>query len=370
MRRPSNLAEHPVRIAAGRRLAGLALVALLAALLAAWPAAAASVALAPLSDRQGDPATAAVVEAAVAATLAAEGHRLVAPERLRDALRERRIRVVDDAAPEELAEVAAAVGADWLLTVTLHQSATFQTPRLALSGRAYDGGDGELLWSGFAAASGLDHRSLLGLGVVTGLDELGRRTGTALAEDLLATLDGGARRPAQRSAAPLGRIAVLPFGSVTSAAGTNAAETATEAVRSLLFHRGAELVSPSRVAAVLRQRRGVAWGGVDTATREALAAATGARWIVTGVVEAYEVGGGGGGEPEPHVALSLRLLATEDGRIAWIGGREKEGWDGAGPFRLGRVYSRGELARRLLDSMLRRLLDETAVQYSPQRKQP
>ena len=347
---------------------------LLAVLLAALPAAAATVAVAPLSDRQGDPATAAAVEGAVADALAAAGHTVVDRATLRDALRRRRIRVLDDAVPEELAAVAAAVGADRLLSITLHQAEMRDTPRLALSARAYDGAGGELLWSGFAAASGLDHRTVLGLGVVSDLGELGRRTAGRLCADFLAAAGGtGGGRPAHRLAPPaagLGRVAVLPFGSVTSAAGTNAAETATEITRSVLWRHGAELVSPSRVAAVLRQRRLNAWGGVDDATRTAVAAATGARWIVTGGVETYEVGGGGGGEPEPRVALALRLIDADSGRIAWMGGREKSGWDGSGPFRLGRVYSRGELAQRLVASMVRHLLDDGAGERTPQRMAP
>lgn len=339
---------------------------LCAVVLAAAPAAAATVAMAPLSDRQGDPATAAAVEEAVVAEIAAAGHTVVDRGTLRDALRQRRIRVLDDAVPEELAGVAAAVGADWLLSVTLHQAELRDTPRLALSGRAYDGASGELLWSGFAAASGLDHRTVLGLGVVDDLQQLGRRDAAVLCADFLATTTAGsAARPLRPAAARLGLVAVLPLGSVTSAAGTNAAETATEITRSILFRHGAELVSPSRVAAVLRRSRLSSWGGVDDDARRAVAEATGARWIVTGGVETYEVGGGGGGEPEPRVALSLRLLDADSGHIAWIGGREKSGWDGFSPFRLGRVYSRGELAQRLVESMVRRLLDEVAGERSP-----
>ncbi len=343
-----------------------------ATVLVAWwagVAGAATVAVAPLSDRQGDPATAQAVERGIVAELAASGHRVVDPVEMRNAMRARRLRVLDDAGPEDLVDLASALGADWVLSLTLHQTATAETPRLALSGHAFAGADGALRWCGFTAPSGLDGRTLLGLGVVDDLQDLAERAGRRLSRDFLKRAStGGTSRSLAPSAAGLGRIALLPFGSVTTAAGTNAAETATEIARTLLYRHGAELAPPGRVTSVLR-RGGLAWGGVDDDTRRALVAATGARWIVVGSVESYQAGGGGG-EPRPRVALALRLLDAESGRITWIGGRERGGWDGAGPFRLGRVYTRGALAERMLTSMVRRLLSEPAGEPMTQRTSP
>lgn len=340
------------------RLAARLPVLVLAAMLAAVgsvPAKAATLAVAPLSDRQGDPEAAQAADSALRDRLARD-HDLVDPDQLRSVLRRGRIRVVDEALPEEVRELARAAGADRVLSFTLHQAERRQTPRLALSGRAYDGATGELLWAGFEAESGLDGRTLLGLGVVDDMGVLAERAADRLARDFL---DDGEGRRARPSAAELGPVALLPFGSVTDAAGTNAAETLTEVTRAVLDRHGATQVVPSRVARVLRQHRWTGWGGVDDATRRTLARDLGARWIVTGGVERYDVSGNGE-EPEPRVAVAVRLVDAATGRIVWMGGRERDGWDGQGPFRIGRVYSRGDLAQSLVESMVRRLLQERA----------
>lgn len=346
-----------------RRAALLALAAVGCAWLAA-PARGATLAVAPLSDRQGDPPVAAAVDAAVRETLAGE-HALVDPGNLRDVLRRRRVRVLDQALPGDLREIARATGASRVLSLTLHESGRIRTPRLALSGRAYDGASGELLWVGFEAASGLDGRTVLGLGVVDAPEVLAARAGRRLAEQFLAAERAGTPAPA----AALGPVALVPLGAVTDSAGTNAAETVTEVVRSSLHRRGVALAPPSRVTAVLRRTGGRAWGGVDAPALRALADELGVRHVLTGTVETWDVKGGGE-EPEPRVTVALRLVDAETGDIVWMEGRERGGWDGQGPFRLGRTYSRGDLAQQLVDSMVRRLLRERGGRPPQQRTHP
>jgi hypothetical protein len=69
---------------------------------------------------------------------------------------------------------------------------------------------------------------------------------------------------------------------------------------------------------------------------------------------------GSGTEPDPSVALALRVLDVETGRILWMGGDERSGWDQIGLFRLGRIYTRGELARRMTEKLIAQLLEEHA----------
>jgi TolB-like protein len=148
---------------------------------------------------------------------------------------------------------------------------------------------------------------------------------------------------------------VLPFASVAAGEATGAADAATQATLAALHRRGVPVVSPNRVAQVLFRHRAFRWGGVDADTRQALAAEVGAASIVTGVVEAWEVAGDEL-EPEPEVTLALRLVDAASGRIAWTGARERSGWDGEGPFRLGRVYARGALLEGIVDDLMGPLL--------------
>lgn len=374
---------HQIRMAAAGVFRALRLSVLVGALLGAAPAAANSspnppgpgaepgatlVALAPLDDRQGDRPAASAAEAAVRDELEAV-YDLVLPESLRDAQRRGRIRSIDGARADELATLGRELGARRIVTVTLHQGLRRTVPRIALSGRAYDTATGELVWAGFESASGLDGRTLLGLGVVDDLDELAARSARRLIGDYLAVAPGRTGRPERPKrgrdtrrgggAVPgaLGRVAVIPLGALTDRAGTSAAETATEALRAVLFRAGVELVSPIRVAEVLRELRFAAWGGIDGATRRALGRELGVEHLITGSLESYD-DGGGELEPEPRVAYGLRLLDVATGRILWTGGDERSGWDGQGPFQTGRTYARGDLARKMFQASVRRLLRE------------
>jgi hypothetical protein len=344
-------------------LAGAAAALAAPAGLSGQPGSRASVlAVSPLQDHVGDPEAAVVVDAALRDALAA-GHRLVAPERLRDALRAGRLRDVDAATPEQLARLARETGAELLVSSTLHFAARELPPRVTLSARLYRLGDGEPLRSGFVSVSGLDHRGLLGLGVVTDFDVLARRAAGRLAEALSEPSGGSGRVGrvgrvgAGRAPGALIKVALVPLGSVTDRAGTAAAAAATEAVRAELDRQGVTTVSPGLVIAALRGQGLFVWGGASDALRTLLAERTGARFLLTGSVEAYDVAGSGT-EPDPHVALALRLVDAETGRIVWAGGDERTGWDQPGLFRLGRVYTRGELARRMTETLVARLLEE------------
>ncbi len=332
----------------------------------AAPAAAAlaqaRLAVAPVQDRVGDPTAVAAVSEPLRQVLAAE-YDLVDASTLRDALRAGRLREVDAATPEELARVGRATGAELLLSTTLHRVYDTPPPRLALSARLYSLADGRLVWSGFAAASGLDHRGVLELGVIDALDPLAAR----LVRRLLGTLSeagadgvhsGAARRTRPHArAAGLGTVALVPLSSVTERAGTAAAAEVTEIVRAELFRQGVATVSPGAVTDTLRRHRLFAWGGVDGASRDALGRATGARFVLTGSVESYEVGGVAL-EPEPHVTVALRLIDCQTGRIVWTGARDRRGWDGLDLFHLGRTYTRAQLAQQITHRLVTRLLDE------------
>ena len=54
----------------------------------------------------------------------------------------------------------------------------------------------------------------------------------------------------------------------------------------------------------------------------------------------------------------MRLLDAETGRILWSDSMERRGWDRAGLFRAGRIYSRGTLTEAMMRKLVRRLLRE------------
>jgi hypothetical protein len=143
---------------------------------------------------------------------------------------------------------------------------------------------------------------------------------------------GAARDSSEPPRGRLGTVAVVPFTGSTEWLPTRSAEAATEAAQARLFADGVRLLSPNRLHDILRTLQGGRWGGVTEETRAALGTA-GADSVLTGIVEAYELGGSES-EPEPAVTVALRLLDVQTGRILWTGSQERSGSPSAG-----RVYS-------------------------------
>ncbi len=350
--------------------------------------------LLPLQDRVGNPRIAAVVEDALRELLA-ENHTLVNPQRLRTAQRRLRLRDTGQAAPEALARLGELAAAEWFFSATLHRAtsgrasrasrayvtgkAAAPVPEIILSARAVRLAAGEpvLGWAGFEAASGLDDRRLLGLGVIGDPELLAHEVTSRLVGSFERNLAKGAAwqggRPARggylRRPIEAGRtVAVVPFRSVTERDATLAGETVTELAHAVLYRSGAQLVLPGLVNEVLRQRgaspdmgpdANLLRGEVDADTRAELRRRGGAELILTGTVEAWDVNGSAA-EPEPNVAFSARLLDAGDGAILWWNGQDRHGWDRSRALGLGRVHASGALAEEVMGSLVASYLEGEA----------
>ena len=315
----------------------------------------ATIALFPVQNRAGDSVAAHDLDRALWLELGQIG-RTIEPEVTRDALRRLRLRNGDWASPALLRRLGQMLEADWLVSPALHDADRRLVPRATVSARVYSTATGELVWAGFRGASGLDRRGLLGTGSVSSLTVLVPFIVRDLMADLPATLDGTTGRDATPTAHP-GTVAIIPFGGSTARRATFNAETVTEATRARLLRNGVRALSPNRSHAILRRQQEGRFGGVTARTRAALHESGGADTILTGTVEAYAVGGSEF-EPEPRVAIAMRLLDGATGRILWTDALEREGWDGGGPFGLARIHSRGALADDMVKTLTERLAKE------------
>ncbi len=364
--------------------------------------------LLPLQDRVGNPRIAAVVEDTLRRSLA-DSHTLVDPARLRDAQRRLRLRDTSRAASAALAGLRELTTAGWLFSATLHQATEnrpsrasrayldigppgevtsegdkrqparegdrHNVPQIVLSGRVVrlSGGDPTLGWAGFEAASGLDRRRLLGLGVVADPEllagEVARRLIEAFERDLARSVGPapGERTTAWRGARPArggylrrpigagGKVAVVPFHSVTERDATVAGDTLTQLALAVLYRSGFDLTLPGLVNEIQRRPRGgaratLSRGEVDAEMRADLAH-SGADLIMTGTVETWEVLRRGA-EPEPRVGFSARLLDADSGAILWWNGQDRRGWDRSRTLGIGRVHAAGALAEEMMESLV------------------
>ncbi len=333
--------------------------------------------LLPLHDRVGSPRIAAAVEDALGEALAAS-HQLIDPTGLRDAQRRLRLRDTSQAEPATLARLGELTAAGWLFSATLHQASEDRASRAAraYTGRTSAGGVPQVVlsgrvvrldrepalgWAGFGAASGLDDRRLLGLGVVNDPELLARDVARRLVEAFEQDLPAANVRPARggylrRPIDAGGTIAVVPFHSVTARDATVAGETVTELALAVLHAqgRGWDVMLPGLVGDVLRRRGIQVRGEVDAEVRAELRS-HGADLILTGAVEAWEVRGGA--EPEPRIGLSARLLDAETGAILWWNGQDRTGWDRSRALGLGRVHASGALAEEVMGSLVASFLE-------------
>lgn len=330
----------------------LAVVALQGSTLEA-SATAPTVAILPPQDRAGDTAAVATMDRALREALRAYGS-VLGSDVTRDALRRLRLRDSGAASPDVLQSLGQDLGAEWLVSTIVHEANPELYPQVTLSVRVYSGETGETVWAGFAGASGLDGRQVLGLGLVEDLAPLVEAvTGALCDEFVLADSDS-----IEVSAlARVGRVALVPLSAPTLAGGTRTAEMVTEAVRARLSASGAELVSPGRTHQAIRRHQDGRWGGITDAARSELREQDAADLVITGAVEGYEVGGGTLA-PRPRVAVALRLVDAATGRILWTAWRERDEVKRR-LFGLGQSRSAGDAAARVVADLVARLDEES-----------
>lgn len=319
------------------------------------------VAILPVQDRAGDREIAVGIDQAIRTGIAARWESLDSVT-TRDTLRSLRIRNGDLTPQARMQRLASDLGADWLVSFTVHDADRQGLPRLTLSGRAYDGNTGEMIWAGFEGGSGSDSNKILGLGQVWAIEDLSPRIVDRLLEGLHEAVSsdwrGSLKDPARQAAARLGSVAIIPFASITSGRATENAGSVTEATRAAIFQLGLPVVAPGCTNEVLRRTRGD-WGGVDTTTRLKLQQECGADSIITGSVEKYE-SGSTVQEPNPEVSMGMRLIDANSGRILWTEGLERTGFDSQSILRFGRVHSAGDLTERMIEKLTKRMAKDLA----------
>lgn len=315
----------------------------------------------PVQDLADSPETVTRIEDGVREWLDRTAYPLLDPHGLRDAMRRLRIRDAGSASPSQLEALAGEMGAGWFLSVTLHRADVEPLPRLAVSANAFRAGAVDLAWAGWIDDSGLDNRRTFGRGVETTLEPLVDRSIPRLFADLP---PGASTRRRRRSTAPsrdgyraddfdpqcLDLVAVLPLQSLADRDAAAASAAVTELARAVLYRHGVRQVNPASINDVLRKRDEMVPGSVDAVSRTAMSNVTGATAMLTGSVEHYDPATSP--EPRPRVAFSLRVIDAGTGRIVWIDGADRTGWDEGGLFGLGRVYGPEGLAREMMESMV------------------
>jgi len=324
--------------------------------------------LLPLQDRQGDADLAQFVTEMLE-TEFRDSLRLASSDGLRDELRRLRLRNAGDIDTADLRLLAETFDVEWLISATLHFATDAPEPQIVVSAWAHRVEENNLAWAGFESGAGLTSERSLGRDRIEIIEDLAAVVVRRLVADFEDSLEGD-REPIARvqpdrggfllkpvAVEQLGTVAVLPFESVTDVRSAESGELITALGRALLHRNGATVLHPGRVNAILRRRGVFMRGELDPLARAALRMGGDAGHILTGTVEIYEAPAAI--EPNPHVAFSARLLEVDTGRIVWISGQERKGWDRPGLFGRDRIYDAGSLAENIMQSLVTGLLQPT-----------
>jgi len=321
----------------------------------------------PVVDRIGEPETAARVDAAFRGVLAM-GIELQETTPLRDALRQRRIRQIHTAAPDELSELGRVLGFDWLVTITLHEAFANPVPQITLSAALYRIGEPVYEWIGVMASTGMDQVGWLAIGQINDLDALAEQAAAELArrargdsqtlktKPRLGVANSGFLETSGNTPQPGQRVAIAPLNSVVFLQPMRSAEIGTLALMAALHERGLQIVYPGLVRRIMLERGRLELGEVTSDLRLDLLRQAEADWVLTGTVEDFQAGGGI--NPNPRVAVGCRLLEVGDGHIVWMDGIDRRGSDSQTVFDRGRIFSAGALTLEIFRSLVAAFLPD------------
>lgn len=181
------------------------------------------------------------------------------------------------------------------------------SPQIGLVARLVDTRTGQILWAGFASATGLEFTGILGLGEIKTMDRL-------LPKALDRLLDSFSTEPPPVHRESTYRIAVMPFKNDTEAKDAELKATYMSLV-GLFESKVFEPVEFGEVWKAIFQLRVKDRTQMDYQTIEALSRAVKADGILLGAVETYP--SSQSLTLAPKVEMNVRLLDAREKRILW-----------------------------------------------------
>ncbi|MBI4522593.1 MAG: hypothetical protein HY695_02140 [Deltaproteobacteria bacterium] len=329
-------------------------------------------ALLPFENVSGSVSSLPIIMPLVQQTLRSKGYEIVAPEKLEPFLLRHRIRNTGMLSRAQLNNLRQEFGTDVALVGSVdlfHESE--QNPQWGLSSRIASTVDGTILWAESAGLTGGDFTRVLGLGTI--------RSPTRLAEEvvkaLFRSLPASGTPPAQPSPTSPGwrtmrsrygyrnalldsagswRVAVLLIENASERPG--AGRILTDVLTTTLFQRGRfAVVDPGEPNDALAALGVAPHESFDLATLTELKKRAGIDALVLGTVYRYNEGLKREATTSPEVALDIRMIHAESGKIVWVASGEGTGDDYQIVLDFGVVRSMVSLLRRVLQGMLETL---------------
>lgn len=152
-----------------------------------------------------------------------------------------------------------------------------------------------------------------------------------------------------RESKKIRKVAVIPFYNLSGR--RDAGRIVTEIFVTELFRDGRfQVEEPGNVLQFMFDEWMKRVGEIDRERVVVLGRRLGVDAVITGTVEEFE--DGMGAHAVPLVAITARMIGTEDGRVLWYGRNRKRGDDYIVVFDFGRVRSVITLVQKVIREML------------------
>lgn len=327
----------------------IAIVVLAAGLARAGDATGPSVAMLPLANYTDQPDLVEFFTPLLIEQLHAHTSRLVPAEELRPILRHHRIRAVGSIDGIGAQEIQREADVDYLLlgSVDLYQEG--QVPEAAISLRLLHAATMRIVWAVSVAATGEDYVTVLNLGRVTDRGELARR----LVARALATFDHAvsAFDPNSQTASRM-TTALIPFDDLDLK--SRSGSVFTTHILTALVNRGADVLEPGEVAAMLQRHRRVFRGEIDFKRLHVLHDSLGVDAVITGYVQQFKFGVASVAAATPHLEIGARLIDGDTGQILSVLEWERDGADTESFFGTGTTHAMGKLTQAAASDLLKK----------------
>jgi TolB-like protein len=260
---------------------------------------------------------------------------------------------------------------DAVLIPTLELHGAEAPPRVAMAVRLVKVSERPVvLWADVVERSGADSPGLLGIGLVTRIEELERQVIEKVARsvaDYVANRSGGQScgepgrfEPRRAFRAPVlddvGRrsVAVLPFANDTTRRGAGevlVGQFVAELARSGAF----EVLDPGVVREELLAHRLVLEGGVSVDRAMTILELLQADLVLSGDVQVHVAPPGG---LPPHIEFTSYVIDGETAELVWSSSSSGDGNEGVFFFGAGRVYTSSALSCRMVRGVVDQLVGE------------
>jgi TolB-like protein len=202
-----------------------------------------------------------------------------------------------------------------ILVGSLVSYSTDKNPSFGILSRLIDSSNGTILWADFAAASGEDFLTILGLGMINNIHNLVPR----VVQSLLKSFHTGKSREGSPAAR---KVIVMPFRNVSKFKNAGII-TMYMFLNALVNNKNYEPVEYGNVRNQIINYKIMSKGELDHININALSGELNAWGILLGAVDKYAEGIGITVPPE--VTVSARLLDSSESRILWYNSRESSG---------------------------------------------